>query len=133
MFNLLSNFAIDNFEPIAKWLAIGVVSAVVIAGILVFFLKRTAFQKFLKISLFASFVFLLVLGITCLGLEIGKKYSQSYADENGIDPMVIAKYLLIPITCLLVLLLASAIAIAVTHKKSTRENVNTNVKKAFTV
>ncbi len=133
MFNLITNFAIDTFEPIAKWLALGCALAVLVAGVLVFFLKKDNFKKYAKLSLYTLFVFLLVLGITCLVMEICKKYSTAYADENGIDPSVIAKYLLIPITCLLITMLASAIAIAVTQKKSKLDNVQKNVKTAITV
>ena len=133
MFNLLNGFAIDLFEPIAKWLAIGVCGAVLLSGILVFFLKKDVFPKFLKVSLFGLFVFLMLLGITCLGLEIGKKYSQAYADENGIDPKVNATYLLMPMITLLVFLLASSIVVALTYKKSTAEKVKSNVKKALSI
>ncbi len=133
MFNLLSGFAIDIFEPIAKWLAVGVVCAVLLSGILVFFLKRTIFPKFLKVSLFGLFVFLLLLGISCLGLEIGKKYSQAYADENDIDPKINATYLLLPLTVLLTFLLASGIAVALTHKLSSTEKTKSNVKKTLSI
>lgn len=133
MVNLLTPFAIDAFEPIAKWLALSVVGACLIAGVLVFILKRALFPKFAKYTLFGLFVFLLVLGICCLSMEIAKKYSQSYADENGIDPLVIAKYLLIPITCLLAILLISAIVIALVYKKSSPETVKANLKKTTAI
>ena len=124
MFNLLNGFAIDAFEPIAKWLALGVILAVLAVGLVLFFVKRQIFAKFLKVSLFGIFVFLLALGIACLGLEIGKKYSQAYADENGIDPKVNATYLLMPIAVLLLSLLFSAIALALSHKKVNRQAEN---------
>lgn len=133
MYNFLTNYAIDGFEPIAKWLALGVVIATLIVGIFIFATQRTLFPKFVKYATFGLFVFFLVLGLSCLIMEICKKYSQSYADENGIDPLIIAKYLLIPITCLLFLLLASAITLAIAQKKSKPENLKANVKKVVTV
>lgn len=133
MFNLLSNFAIDAFEPIAKWLAISVVSLAFIVGVLIFFLKKDYFKKYVKVSMYSLFVILLVLGITCLIMEVCKKYSSAYADENGIDPKIIAKYILIPLACLLVSLLTFAISVAITQKVSKPETAKTNVKTAVTI
>lgn len=133
MNNLLAKYAIDVFAPIAKWLSLGIALAVVITGIILFFAKKELFGKYLKISLFCLFVFFLVIGITGLILEICKKYGQTYAAENGIDPKIIAKYVLIPITVLLAMLLASAIACALAVKRSSAENVKNNFKKALTI
>ena len=133
MLNLLTPFAIEVFEPIAKWLAIGAVGAVIIAGLLVFLLKKDAFPKFAKYALFGLFVFLLILGLTSLILEIAKKYSQAYADENGLDTLAVATHVLIPIACLLLLLLATAIVTVILAKKATPEKVKSVTKKCLTI
>lgn len=133
MFNLLSPFAIEVFLPIAKWLAIGVVGAVVIAGLLVFLLKRELFPKYAKYAIFGLFLFLAILGISCLIMEIAKKYSQAYADENGIDPKTNATHLLIPVMVLLFVLLGSAIASVITAKNSKAENLKANIKKCIAI
>ena len=129
---LLITFAIEVFEPIAKWLALAVVAIAVIGGLIVFFVKKESFTKYVKIALFTLCVFLLVLGIACLIMEIAKKYSPAYAEENGIDPKIIATYLLIPITFLLFLLLATAISTAIIVKKSSQEHLSNNFKKCLT-
>ena len=130
---LLNSFAIDLFEPIAKWLAVGVVAAVVLAGLIIFFAKKDLFPKYAKIALFGLFVFLLVLGICCLIMEIAKKYSVPYTEENGIDPKTIATYLLIPITSFLLLLLSTAICTVAIVKKSPLEKASANMKKSLSI
>ena len=44
--SLLSVYAIDVFEPIAKWLTIGILACALLMGTLIFFLKRKAFSVF---------------------------------------------------------------------------------------
>ncbi len=133
MCNFLTPYAIETFTPIAKWLVIGVVVAVLIANIVVFFAKKEKFATFAKSTFYVLFIFLLIIGITCLIMEIAKKYSQTYAEENGIDPKVIASYILIPVTGLLTLLLSSAIALVITAKKSSPEKAKTNLSLCFTI
>lgn len=130
---LLTSFAIDLFEPIAKWLAVGVVAAVVLAGLIIFFVKKDLLSKYAKVALFGLFVFLLVLGISCLIMEIAKKYSVPYTEENGIDPKTIATYLLVPITAFLLLLLGTAICTVAIVKKSSPDKANLNMKKSLTI
>ena len=130
MFNLLSNFAIDTFEPIAKWLAIGVVSLALVVGLLTFFVKKKLFLKIIKPMIFSLFVFLLVIGLTLLGMDIAKEYSES---ELGSKPMDTAKYLLIPFASFLFLILISTMIITIVYKKSSQEKINANVKMAFTI
>ena len=133
MCNLLTPYAIELFEPIAKWLAIGVVGLFVLASICVLIMRKENFLDFAKKALFALFVFLLALGLTCLIMEIGKKYSQSYADENGIDPKTIATYILLPITLILLSTLATAIATVVVNKTAKPENLKKATKKTLTI
>ena len=107
MLNLLTP-AIDVFLPIAKWLTIGIVAAAIIASLIVFFAKRNIFSKFVKYAVFFTFIFLLVLGISCLVMDIIDGYA-------GADAAV--KYILIPIAVILTLLLIGAITTALIYKK----------------
>ena len=132
MLNLLTP-AIDVFLPIAKWLTIGVVAAAVIASLIVFFVKRDIFSKFVKRALFSVFVFLAVLGLACLIMEIAEKYSQAYADENGLDTLAAITYMLIPLTCVLFLVLLTAVVTVIVSKKSSPEKSKTAVKKCLTI
>ena len=131
--NLLSGYAIDAFEPIAKWATIGVIAALIVAGILVFLLKRDEFNKFVKYALFGLLVFLLAVGIVGLIMEIAKSFNPNYVEENYMDRQAVTKYIFIPVTCLLVLFLATAVAMGIAVKNSSPENVKTNVKKTLTV
>ena len=128
-FNLLSSYAIDTFEPIAKWATIGVIAALIVAGIFVFLLKRDEFNKFVKRALFGLLVFLLAVGIAGLIMEIAKSFNPNYVEENYMDRQAVTKYIFIPVTGLLILFLATAVAIGIAIKKSSPENAKTNVKK----
>ena len=60
MFNLLlSNYAIDTVEPYAKWATVGIAAAIVLAGLVIFLIKKAAFilphQLSLLISLTLAF------------------------------------------------------------------------------
>ena len=129
MTNLLATFAIDNFLPIAKWVVIGVVAAVIIALVLAFFIKRELFPKVAKILLLSLFFFLLAIGLACLIMEIAKSFSPEYALENWLDRTAIISYVLIPISVLIFIILASGVSIFIVSKKSSQENKEKNVKK----
>ena len=131
MYNFLTPYAIDVFEPIAKWLAIGVVCALVIAGILLFFINREIFNKLFKPAFFCLLIFLLAIGIAGLSMEIAKSFNPNYISENGMDRQAVSKYVFIPTTCLLALILISAIVIAVISKKASPETVERKRKIAF--
>lgn len=118
MSNLLDAYAIDAFLPVAKWLAIGVVAAVVLAGLIVWLVKAKNFTKILKILAFSLFVFLLLLGICCLIMEIVKKFSPEYAEENWLNRQYLLTYVLIPLAVLLCSVLASGIALFVNVQKT---------------
>lgn len=133
MKNLLTPYAIEVFLPIAKWLAIGVILAMLIGWLVVYLMKKENFIPFMKTTLFILFVFLLALGIACLIMEIGKKYSESYADENGLDTVKVITHVLIPIVVLLFLLLATAITTIIIGKKASPENATRLTKKWLTI
>lgn len=133
MKNLLTPYAIEVFLPIAKWLAIGVILAMLIGWLVVYLMKKENFIPFMKTTLFILFVFLLALGIACLIMEIGKKYSESYADENGLDTVKVITHVLIPIVVLLFLLLATAITTIIIGNKASPENATRLTKKWLTI
>lgn len=123
MFNLLlSNYAIDQFLPIAKWLVIGAIVFMLICWLIVYLVKKESFSTFMKSSLIALFFFLLVIGLTSLIMEIAKSYSAAYAEENWLDRNALINYVLIPLSCLITLILVSAIIIAVKNAKSPQNN-----------
>lgn len=115
---LTAEAVFDAFEPIAKWLTVGILAALLVAGLLVFLLKRTAFAKFAKYACIGGFAFLLALAVAFFALDIAKNYSE--------EPMsVIVQLVLIPLLCLASVALLSLAAYALTdkffpmHKKKT--------------
>ncbi len=133
MLNLLTPYAIDVFEPIAKWTSVSVALALIVCGIAVFFAKKNYFSKFCKLALFGLLIYLLVIGITGLIMEIAKSFDPNYIEENYMDRQAVTKYIFIPIVCLLLLLLLTVICTAIVNKKSKLENVKTNVKKTLMI
>ena len=130
---LLSNYAIDIFMPIAKWVSVGVIATLIVIGLLVFLLKREKFLKYVKYALFGLLIYLLATGIAGLILEIAKSFNPNYVEENYMDRQAVTTYIFIPVTCLLVLFMATAIITAIVSKKSAPENVKANTKKAIAI
>ena len=126
MFNLLTS-AIDVFMPIAKWTSISVFLLLLIAGIIVFFAKKEVFSKFVKFGVLILLIELLVVGILGLILDM----SAGFKEGDFTDLTV--KYVTVPVICLMTLLLATAITLAIVYKKSLPENSKSNVKKATTI
>ena len=117
--SLLSTvYAVERFEPIAKWLTIGLLAAVLLIGALVFLLKRSAFGVYAKAALIGSFCYLLLLGIVFFALDIAKNYSDSYAEENWLDKQTLTKFVLIPLLVLCSVFLLSLAAYTVVAKRN---------------
>ena len=116
--NLLSNYLFDTIEPIAKWISIGVVGAMILSLIFVFFNKKDNFSKaelvktILKITVFYA----VIMGIVLVTLEMLKKFSTDYLDENWVSKKIIP-FVLIPVLTTLVLTLISMITLYILSKK----------------
>ena len=95
--SLLSVYAIDIFEPIAKWLTIGILAAALLAGVLIFFLKRKAFSAFMKYAFFSLVSYLLIVAILFFAFDIAYHYSDGYAQENWLDKQTLIRLVLIPL------------------------------------
>ncbi|MBE5747899.1 MAG: energy-coupled thiamine transporter ThiT [Clostridiales bacterium] len=93
-------YAVEKFEPIAKWLTIGVIAAVLLCGLIIFLVKRTAFAPVCKWLAFGLAAFLLVLAIVFFALDIAKNYSDSYAEENWLDKRILVRLVLLPLIVL---------------------------------
>ena len=128
LYSLLSTvYAVERFEPIAKWLTIGLLAAVLVIGALVFFFKRSVFGAYTKAALIGSFCYLLLLGIVFFALDIAKNYSDSYTEENWLDKQTLTKFVLIPLLILCSVCLLSLAAYAIIAKR------NPEKKKLFAV
>lgn len=99
--SLLSTvYAVEVFEPIALWLTVGILAAVLLAGSILFFAKREAFGKYAKYALLGVAAYLLVLAIVFFALEISKKYSDSYTEINYLDKINLIRYVFAPLLVL---------------------------------
>ncbi len=128
MLNFLTpTFAIDKFIPIAKWLAVGVVALALVLSIVFFFIDKKDFPKTLKRILIALFAFLLLLGLTCLIMELIKSYSAEYAEENWLDRSYLIKYILIPFSALITVVLSSGITLFIVAKRSSPQTSKKNL------
>jgi len=97
------------------------------------FTKKRKVLKYVKYALFGLLIYLLATGIAGLILEIAKSFNPNYVEENYMDRQAVTTYIFIPVTCLLVLFMATAIITAVVSKKSAPENVKANTKKAIAI
>ena len=120
MFHLLlsddSVYLMDKAELVMPWVTVGVAVAVLL-GLLAFFIfKKEYVKKYLKISCIAFVLYSLLAGIIMLCLEVAKKYSLSYLQDNYVDNKIITQ-VFIPIIALLVVLLLSFVILIIVYNK----------------
>lgn len=116
LYSLLTTYAVEKFEPIAKWLSVGVVACLLVVGCILFFAKRNVFAKFAKYALFGAFAYFLVIAVLFFALDIAKNYSDSYAEENWLDKQTLVKLVLVPLLTLASLSLIGLCLFALTAK-----------------
>ena len=115
MLNLLTTYAIDLAEPIAKWATIGLAVALIIACLIVFLAKKSLFAKFTKSCLIAFVFYALIAGITLLVLELTKKFDLAYLEAKWVNLNVI-KLVFIPVITTLSIALVSLVLLLVFSK-----------------
>ena len=113
--SLLSD-SIDLFEPIAKWLTVGVIALLLIVGAILFFVKRSVCSTYVKYAFFGVFFYSLVLAIVFLSLDIAHHYSDTYTQENWLDKDALIKFVFIPLLVFACTLLLSLTALALVNK-----------------
>ncbi len=117
MFNLLSpTYAIDVAEPFLIWGTVAIVASLIVAGFIIFFLKREFFSKYLKTASICFVFYALILGATALTLEILKKYNSAYLEDNYVNTEIIS-YVLIPLLASVGIFLIAGIILFVISKK----------------
>ena len=115
-FNLLANYAIDAFEPYAIWITVGIVGAIIIAGLVVYLTAKNSFAKYAKTAGIAFLIYALVLGITLVIMEISKHYDAAYLEEKWVSKEIIP-YVFVPILITLCLMLIGTVVIFILSKK----------------
>lgn len=116
MFNLLTGYAADAFEPYAIWITVGVFGALFAAGFIVALAKKSIFKTYFKFAVSGFFAYALVVGIVILILEIVKHYDAAYLDENYIRKEIIT-YVFLPVLITLSLALINGIILFFIAKK----------------
>lgn len=111
MQNLMSTYLIDRLEPYAKWITIAVLAVALISIIVLFFIKQSNSVKLIKIISICAFIYLLSVAILLLSLEIAKKYSTAYLQDNWVNLQVI-KLVFVPLVVALSLILIFALFMA---------------------
>ncbi len=116
--NLMSNYFFDTLEPIAKWISIGVIGAMILSLIIIFFSKKESFSKseLVKTVGGVAVFYAIVMGIVLVSLEMAKKFSKGYLEGNWVSQKIIP-FVFIPVLVTLVLSLASMIILFIISKK----------------
>lgn len=114
MFNLLLSTFVDKLEPIATWLTIGLIGAILIVYLLLLLTKNDA-KRFIKTSSVCFLLYALVLGITLLISGIFAEFNQSALEENGLSHQVIY-YVFLPILCTFIIALIGTIILCIINK-----------------
>ena len=96
---LASSYAFDAAEPVALWLTVGIVAALLIAGIALFFAKKGVFKNYVRFASIGFVFYALILGMVMLALNIVKHSDEDYLAENYISEDVIY-FVLIPLFAL---------------------------------
>ncbi len=109
-------YAIDVAEPIAKWLTVGVVAALLIAGIVIFFAARKVFVKYVKFAGIGAIAYAATLGVVMLSLEIAKKYSESYADKYALSRNDLISHILFPLVIVCGMILIGVVTLSLIYK-----------------
>lgn len=115
VFNLLADYAFDAAEPIALWLTVAIVGAMLLAGIIVFFAKRDIFAKVTTYMVYGFTLYALVMGIVMLVLQLVKRSDPAYMEDNDLAANVIT-YVIIPLIVVFALLLVGAVALFCVQK-----------------
>lgn len=102
--NSLMAFAIEQIQPIAKWLTIALIAAAVIVGVCVYFKKKEIFSKFLKCAAISFAGYFFLLAALLFSADLAYHYSDWYAEENWLDKPTLVRLVLIPL-CLFAALL----------------------------
>lgn len=109
-------YASEIFQPVAIWMTVGVVAALVFAVVAMMFVDRAAVGKFAKIVVLGFAIYAAVIGIVLLALEIAKNYSVSYAEENYLARADLITHVLVPIIIILAIVLVSAVLLSLLGK-----------------
>ncbi len=111
--SLLASSLFDDAEPVVIWLTVGVVCAIVLTGVILFFAKRDIFAKYVKFALWGFLFYALAIGIFMLVANIVKHTDSDYLADKWINADMIT-YVLVPLVVAMCVILLSGGVVFVT-------------------
>ena len=114
--SLLASFAFDAAEPVAIWLTVAIVAALIVAGIVLFFAKRDVFAKYVKYGVLAFVAYALVMGILMLALQLAKRTDPAYLEDKWLNADVV-NYVLVPLIVVFAFILVGGAGLFAVSKK----------------
>lgn len=126
MSNFLATYLIDIVGGYAAPITVGILGALILAGVIVFLAKKDVAKTYLKYAFIGFFFYALIAGIFLLILDVIKHYDPAYLDRNYVDKDVVG-FVLIPVLAAFCLVLVSVGAYFLLIKKrpETAEKVKT--------
>lgn len=107
--SLLADYAFDVAEPIARRVTVGVLAALLLVGLVLFFVKRKFVGKYAKFASIGAVFFALALGVIMLSLQLAKYTDEGYLSENGVNRADVIPYVVLPILILFAAALVAGI------------------------
>ena len=114
--SLLAGFAFDAAETVVLWLTVAILAAVIIAGIVIYFVKRDIFGKYAKYGALGFTAYALVMGIIMLILQLVKRMNADYLESKYVNADAI-NYVIVPLLVLFAVALAGGIILFVIANK----------------
>lgn len=105
---LLADYAFDVAEPIALWTTVGVLASLIVAGIILFAIHSPITKQYAKGASIGFIFFALALGVVMLALQLAKRTSEGYLEENYVSEDVIS-FVILPLLILFAVALAAGI------------------------
>lgn len=112
----MAGYAFDAAEPVALWLTVAVVAALIVAGIILFFAKRDVFAKYVKYGVLSFVAYALVLGITMLVLQLLKRTNPAYLEDKWLNADVV-NLVIVPLLVVFAFVLLSGTGLFIISKK----------------
>ena len=102
--------AIDVFQLVITWVTVAICVALIVAGILVYVLKRGAFAKYFKFAALGAFIYALAVAITMLAWSLADNV------DNYEETDMLASHVLVPIIIICGVILIATVVLALLRK-----------------
>lgn len=115
--SLLAAYAFDTAETVILWLTVGVLAALIVAGVAIYFAKRSFAGAYAKYAVLGFVGYALVAGITMLALQLSKRTNPAYLEDKYLNADVVS-FVLVPLLVLFAFaLICAAVLFVISQKK----------------